>query len=134
MTSYEWPTTEDDMAKNAETTDIPAQAPPVDDDPLAALTMTVVPAVKPASPTALKWIQDAINAGSKRGRIPLTDNAMFETVRAALRRASDDFTNITVNDERWDGISVTCTAEHDAGDNLVGLTFVLGKRKGRKSE
>lgn len=101
----------------------PADTTPVDEnDPLAALDMTVIPKQLPANPKAVQWIENALQSETRRGRVPLTTEAQFEVVRAALRRAAEDF----------DDVSVTCSAEHDNNDDLVALTFYAGKRKGRK--
>lgn len=93
-----------------------------ENDPLAKLNLELVPKEEPASPIALKWIDQAMEATDSRGRVALKDQATFETVRAALRKAAA---------ER--DVTVTCTPEKDKKDNMTALTFTVGGRRGRKS-
>lgn len=109
MTTTEW------------TDNVPAQRDEA--DPLASFELEIVPKEEPASPTALAWIDRALGATDSRGRVaPVKDQAVFETVRAALRKAAA---------ERE--ITVTCTPEKDKKGNIVALTFTVGGRRGRKS-
>lgn len=122
MTTYDWPAQPDQ-----EVNDTMAKATPAEDtDPLAALDMEIVPAKTPASPRALSWIEEAIKSETRRGTVKITSEAQFNLVREALRRAAEDF----------DDVSVTCSRpdkDKDAG-TWTELNFYAGKRKGRKDD
>jgi hypothetical protein len=121
MTSYDWP-------NNAqEETDVPKQATPAaTDDPFADLAFEIVPTTPPASPTALGWLDTAMQSEEKpqRGRIaPVTTEEKYQLIRNALRIASN---------ER--GVTVICSEEKDDAGNLTALTFVINKRRGAKTD
>jgi hypothetical protein len=109
MTTTEW-------------TDVPEQRTD-DSDPLAKLSLELVPKEEPPSPTAIAWIEQAMADSKSRGRVPLADQATWEVVRAALRKAA-----VPLN------VTVQCQAEKDKKDKLVALTFTVMGRRGRKTD
>jgi len=124
MSSYDWPAAP--ATQEGEITVPKQSAPAAADDPFADLEVEIVPAVEPASPTALKWLDAALASTEKkqRGRVaPVTTEEKYNLVRAALRRAAT---------ERK--VTVICSEETDKDDNLVALTFTINKRRGAKTE
>lgn len=92
-------------------------------DELNTLSLEIVPKESPPHPTAVAWVEQAMENSDSRGRIaPITTQAQYDAVRTELRRAAASL-----------GVTVTCHPEESDPDNLTALLFTVGQRRGRKT-
>jgi hypothetical protein len=90
-------------------------------DELENLEVTLVPNEDPPHPKALTWVEAAYAAQGQHGTLAVIDDAQYERIRGHLRKAA-----------RHLGYSVTIKPVKNADNSITGLTFTVGRRRGRK--